>query len=280
VIVVPTTQSGTEDNIESTAIATIVSALHQCGANAHLAGLIEELVLGTLVPDGILVRRAIRLLGTVEVTTTGGSIRNELVFRGFAGLAAQISVWMGIAIDQSLGHTGSRAGLIILIRTGLIRQFTLGAHVIFIASLQIVKIHVVWYYVAVLKGAGGASRFVLMGASFGGGIEVSVIWTFAIHGYLLFRAVVVSVAGLWIGQEMVGHSIAGNRTAGRGRQGLYTFALILVEKRSVSRAATVVTHKIDACNRSAAGIGISDHSVIGKHSADVLIPGIHQFAGL
>jgi len=125
VIVVPTTQSGTEDKIKSTAIATIVSTLHQCGANAHLAGLIEELVLGTLVPDGILVRRTICQLGTVEVTTTGGSIRNEFVYRGFAGLAAQISVWMGIAIDQSLGHTGSRAGLIILIRTGLIRQFTL-----------------------------------------------------------------------------------------------------------------------------------------------------------
>jgi len=117
VIVVPTTQSGTEDKIKSTAIATIVRALHQCGANAHLAGLIEELVLGTLVPDGILVRRTICLLGTVEVTTTGGSIRNEFVYRGFAGLAAQICVWMGIAIDQGLVCDLNLIILIILLKT-------------------------------------------------------------------------------------------------------------------------------------------------------------------
>lgn len=194
-----------------------MGAIDRTGGYAHLAARIEESVLGTLVPHRIGVRGAILLLGAVEVAATGGFIRDELVLVGLTGLAADIrGQRMGIAVHQSLGHTLARAGLIIGFRACLVLQDALLTDVIHIAALQIVEVYAVLNNAAVLEGAGGAIRFVLAGAHLGGGIEVRLLRTGAVQGRLLVRTVIVAVAGLRVGHELLGPFRAGYRAAGRG----------------------------------------------------------------
>lgn len=203
-----------------------------------------------MIPSGIRIRSAVVLFDAVEVAATGCSIRDELVCQRFLDGAADIrGQGMGIAVHQGLGHTGSGAGLVVGgAGAGLVLQHALLADVVLVASLRIVEVHAVLHDAAVLEAVGGARRLVLAGAHLGGGIEVGFRGTFAVLGRLLVRAVVVAVAGLGIGHELLLHSLAGHRTAGVVGQGFHTLAGVFVEEWRGARAGAVVAHEIDAGN--------------------------------
>lgn len=60
---------------------------------------------------------------------------------------------MGIAVDQSLGHTRTGASLIVARFAGLVLQHALGAHIVPIAAERIVKVHAVLDDAAVVEFA-------------------------------------------------------------------------------------------------------------------------------
>lgn len=171
---------------------------------------------------------------------------------------------MSFALDQGLVLALSRAGLVIHVCAGLGLEDTFLTDMVLVASLAIVEIHSILHNVTILEGAGGAGRFVLAGAGLGGGIEVMVLRACAVQGRVLVLAVIVSVAGLGIGQELGDRIGARNGATGLIRQALHTRSSILIEERSVTGAGAIMTHEINAGYGLATRLRIPDDSIVGK----------------
>lgn len=235
-----TALGGAEDKGYGATLATVLGANYLIRFNAALSTFVEEQIVLALAPLWIGIDLVFSLVGTEEVTLTGGSVGHHYILLGTLNCATHIlRQGMGIAADQSLSLTGTGAGLIVARLAGLVLQNALGAHMIPIATEHIVKVHAIFDDAAVVKVARAALGGMAPDALLYGLIEVRGVWAGAIDRCLLVHAIVIAKAGLRVCHKKTSRIRTGNITIVGFRQRLDTLQRILVEERSWTLAGAI-----------------------------------------
>lgn len=116
-----------------------------------LRAAVEEQIIGTTTPNGILIGFAI-VVATIEVTVTGGTVADESILLYFLlGATDFFGQRMGIAFNQGLGNTLALAGIIVACLAGTVNQLALGAHIVPIATEMTIKINAILDDAAVVE---------------------------------------------------------------------------------------------------------------------------------
>lgn len=235
-----------------------------------LRGDVEEQIIGTTTPNGILIGFAI-VVATIEETMTGGTVTDESIRLYFLlGATNFLGQRMCIAFNQGLGQTCTLAGIIVAIRAGAINQLALGAHIIPIATQMIIKFNAIHDDAAVVQLVCLALGCGLVDASLLGLIEVLILGTGAVLVGLLVGTVVEPVAGLGITYPFA-HSIRTRQATLIGvGQRIDTCLGILVEERVAATARCVDTLKVYAGDIASARFGIGNNGVIAEQGAYII----------
>lgn len=223
-------------------MTAILSADNLVGRTTCLTALVEEQIGATLAPQGSRIWSAVELLGTEEVALTGGTIRNIDILLGNLCRTADIRrIRMGIAVDGILVNALARTGLIIARLAGLVLQDALGAHMIPIAALGVVKVDTILYNAAVIKFARLAIRSLCPNARLGHVIEVLIFLAGAIKWSLFIGTIIIAEAGLGIIDKFIRCIHTGHSTVISSVQSLHTLQRVLIEKWCQSRADAIGT---------------------------------------